>query len=243
MESELINELTEAAYDLSQKEFSHQELITFLESDNQQYKYISLLKLDTLLDNSEAYLLVSNLVDNETSVRDMASQRIKEFLADKNLNLLFQQNCLIPTILRGITDINPRVCNNVIDALPHINNKELILENIFDSITGYIELINESKAEANHYYHKNVFKVYWFLEALTVVISHLKQNLSAYEPKFIELAQSLYRKEEYTIREKVAQLVFVLSKFEIKSKELDNIINELKNDSNFYVRRILNPLC
>lgn len=235
-----LNDSTEAAFCLSNLSLSQKDIIKFLNSDNQHYKNVALLKIQSVTSHQEASILMENLVGNSTKVRDLAAQKIRFFIEDKVLNHYFQDKNNVSIIQQGIVDINPNVCRNIINSIIYFEHKEMLLKGILDSVFEYIEAISQYKAEADHSYYKNLFKVYWSITTITTILNCGNFDIKPYEEQILELIEKSYRKREYTIREKSAQLALCFSNYNIKNKaNLDSILLDLSNDENFYVGSVV----
>ena len=78
------------ACEMSEREFSHKELIELLEIGNIPQKQISALKLDCVLNQEEADILVNNLTGCDGKIREAVALKINNLLhSDKNLSLYF----------------------------------------------------------------------------------------------------------------------------------------------------------
>jgi len=216
------------ALNIYENDYSHADLITFLKNGSDVEKQIAALKLDKINSQEEAGILMNNLTGCDGKIREAVSFRLKEFLQD-NPQLYIKYSDIF---IEAVIDINGNICRNTIYALQYLKEYNTfshefctkLKEKTIPSAKKVKEFnIQEGKYKIN----KEIFKLYWYLETIYEFsdfykISDLKQIIL--ETKDIA---------EYTIREKTAK---ILSKID-KDKELKQIQQELKYDSNYYVRR------
>ena len=100
-------------------------------------------------------------------------------------------------------------------------------ELIKKSLELALKVQNFDLQEGKYKINKEVFKLYWYLETIYVFAA------SVNTADLKNLLNSTKSINEYTIREKTAK---ILSK-NFNDKDLDNIRQLLKNDTNYYVRR------
>lgn len=216
------------ALNIYENDYSHADLITFLKNGSDVEKQIAALKLDKINSQEEADILMNNLTGCDGKIREAVSFRLKEFLHD-NPQLYIKYSDIFT---EAVIDINGNICRNTIYALQYLKEYNTfslefctkLKEKTIPSAKKVKEFnIQEGKYKIN----KEIFKLYWYLETIYEFsdfykISDLKQIIL--ETKDIA---------EYTIREKTAK---ILSKID-KDNELKQIQQELKYDSNYYVRR------
>ncbi|MBQ8460708.1 hypothetical protein IJ541_11500 [bacterium] len=221
-----------SALKLYEENYTHNELIEFLKSGNIVQKQISALRLDGIYSQNDAEVLLSNLTGQDGKVREAVSLRLVEFMSNPEYLQFFEGEKYCQIFLDAIIDINGNICRNSICAISNLKNdagfyKKFcpMLVDLTNNLLNLIEMFNfkEGKYKVN----KEVFKLYWCLE--TIYEFYDKIN-------FEDLKNILLRAkniQEYTIREKAAK---ILSR-NLNDKELNQAREELKNDSNYYVRR------
>ena len=225
------------ALNLIDKELSHNELIEFLKSGNIPQKQLGALRLNKLENSDEAEILLNNLVGQDGKIRETVSMKIKELLNNETYKSYFNSidiNVLSDYFLAAIIDINGNICRNVLDSLGYFKQNSDFL-NMF--IPKLINLINDLTDKINNFdvkdgkykVNKELFKLYWCLEAVNI----LYDKFSVHDLKKIIIQTKDI--EEYTIREKVAKILLN----ETDDNELILIREELKSDTNYYVRRVL----
>ena len=68
------------ACELTQRAFSHEELIEMLQNGNIQEKQLAALNLDCINDNKEGKILVSNLTGCDGKIREAVALKINQLL-------------------------------------------------------------------------------------------------------------------------------------------------------------------
>lgn len=217
---------------LYEQDYSHEQLIEFLKSGNIVQRQISALKLDGIYSNADAEVLLSNLTGQDGKIREAVSMRLNEFMSKPEYLSFFDGVKNYQIFLKAIIDINANICRNVISAITNLKNNnefcELFCSEIVILTNNLLDIIEKFDFQDGKYkVNKEVFKLYWCLE--TIYEFYDKIN-------FEDLKQIIVRSkgiQEYTIREKSAK---ILSRG-FEDTDLVRIQKELKNDSNYYVRR------
>lgn len=229
---ETLDENFKQALNLCENNYSHSELLEFLQSGNIVQKQLSALKLKTINSQNEAQILVSNLVGQDGKIREAVSLRLNEFMSNPKTLVYFETPENYQIFLAAIIDINGNICRNVIGAISHLKNnanfcnqfcQELVI--LTKDLLGKIE--KDDFFEGKYKVNKEVFKLYWCLETIYVFWDKIK---------FEDLKEIILRTkdiQEYTIREKAAK---ILTR-NFSDPELLKAKEALKNDSNYYVRR------
>lgn len=229
---ETLDENFKQALNLCENNYSHSELLEFLQSGNIVQKQLSALKLETINSQKEAQILVSNLVGQDGKIREAVSLRLNEFMSNPKTLVYFETPENYQIFLAAIIDINGNICRNVIGAIFHLKNnanfcnqfcQELVI--LTKDLLGKIE--KDDFFEGKYKVNKEVFKLYWCLETIYVFWDKIK---------FEDLKEIILRTkdiQEYTIREKAAK---ILTR-SFSDPELLKAKEALKNDSNYYVRR------
>lgn len=220
------------ALDLCSRKSSYEELIMLLRSDKVVDKQIAALFLDTIKSSQDAALLVSNLTGQDGKVREVVSCKLKEFMENPKLACFFANPEFADIFFDATLDINGNICRNIISAIKNLKNERVFCEKYVQKLVNTTKSLILKVKEFNLFdgkykVNKEVFKLYWCLEALYefidfVDIVDVKSILS--ETKLID---------EYTIREKTAK---ILTK-NFDDEVLVKIKEELKRDKNYYVRR------
>lgn len=222
----------EQAYEMSQKDFSHEELIELLKTGNIPQKQFAAMSLDGV-NEEEAEILISNLTGCDGKIREAVALKINQLLNEDEKYIKYFSKYYIP-LADATIDINGNICRLVIDSVSILkidkNFSDKYLEKIYafisESFKGLDEIIFRDK---KYTINKQLFKLYWCLESLNL----FKNSIPA--EKLLPILERAAMEKEYTIREKVAHIV----------SGLDNEIYlplkaALKNDENYYVREIFN---
>ena len=216
------------ACELTQRAFSHEELIEMLQNRNIQEKQLAALNLDCINDNKEGKILVSNLTGCDGKIREAVALKINQLLiANPDISSYI---CHAKIFADASIDINANICRLVIDSVSILKNDKTFAKTYLKNILGFIEetfqeidkfIFRDKKYVIN----KQLFKLYWCLESLKLFVNDIPDDL------LLKILERASEEKEYTIREKVAQIL-VLTKNEI----FRPLIDKLKQDENYYVR-------
>ena len=221
----------EQALEMAEKELSHKDIIAMLKSGNIPQKQIAALMLDYISDEKEAEILVSNLTGCDGKIREAVALRINRLLLENSeVAYCFTQ---AETFADASIDINANICRLVIDSVAILSANSIFIEAYKKRILGFIseafeELDKFIFRDKKYVINKQLFKLYWALESLKMFV----QTLS-YDELFPILDRSS-QEREYTIREKVAQILARIDKAGYES-----IIKRLETDENYYVRKAI----
>lgn len=219
------------ALNLLDKEFSHQELITFLETGSVIERQFASLNLKDVQNKDEANLLLNNLVGVDGKIREATALKVSE-LTFKTPELFFD-NRNFDLFLNATIDIDSNVCRLAISSA--LNIKQFKEFSTFYT-DGVIKIINTALDEISKFtfrdkkykINKQIFKIYWCLEALIYFYEFAKDE--DLEKVLINCANL----PEYTVREKCAK---ILTKINL-TPSLKELKTKLENDENYYVRNI-----
>lgn len=233
---ETIDKNFNEALRLMEKDFSYQELIIMLKDGNIPQKQLAALSLNELKSSEDAEILLNNLVGQDGKIREAVSLKIRELTAIPNYKKYFlslEKEILTQYFLEAIIDINGNICRNILDTIIYFKHNEdfvnLFISKLIKLTNSLINKINDFDYKTGKYIvNKEVFKLYWCLEAINVYYDKIPSQ----ELKNILL--SLKTVEEYTIREKAAQILT----HDYTDTEILAFKDELINDENYYVRRI-----
>lgn len=219
------------ALNLLDKEFTHQELITFLEKGSVIERQFASLNLKDVQNKDEANLLLNNLVGVDGKIREATALKVSE-LTFKTPELFFD-NRNFDLFLNATIDIDSNVCRLAISSA--LNIKQFKDFSTFYT-DGVIKIINTALDEISKFtfrdkkykINKQIFKIYWCLEALIYFYEFAKDE--DLEKVLINCANL----PEYTVREKCAK---ILTKINL-TPSLKELKTKLENDENYYVRNI-----
>ena len=121
---ETLDENFTQALNLYEADYSHEQLLEFLQSGNIVQKQISALRLETINSIEDAQILVSNLVGQDGKIREAVSLRLNEFMSNPDLISYFQTPENYKIFLAAIIDINANICRNVISAISNLKNNQ-----------------------------------------------------------------------------------------------------------------------
>lgn len=225
------DKIFDAAYNLCVSDLTHNDIIRYLEEGNIYQKQIAALNFDKVNDKNDVLALISNLTGCDGKIREAVAYRIKQIIsaADKNVISYFQE--LSPEILAdAAVDINANICRMAIDTSVLLKDSDSFSSVYTDKIVRYaLEAIEElgkfEFRDKKYVINKQLFKLYWCLEALTYFNSYADSSALRY---IVEKSAS---NSEYTIREKTAQIVNISDKF-------NDIKEKLRIDENYYVRAV-----
>lgn len=217
------------ALNIYENSYSHEHLMNLLKNGSVAEKQAAAIKLETLKNQDEAKIFISNLTGCDGKIREAVSFRLPEFV--KNNPEFFTS--YIDIFLDAIIDINGNICRNTIKALEYLkdfpNFTTEFTTKLAQKTLNIIEPIkNFDIQEGKYKINKEVFKLYWYLETIAQFYKYIPSN------KLFQILNETKNIQDYTIREKTAK---ILSKID-NIKELLNIKEELKKDANYYVRRI-----
>lgn len=229
---ETLDENFKQALNLCENNYSHSELLEFLQSGNIVQKQLSALKLETINSQNEAQILVSNLVGQDGKIREAVSLRLNEFMSNPKTLVYFETPENYQIFLAAIIDINGNICRNVIGAISHLKDNENFCNQFCQELVILTKNLlakieKDDFFEGKYKVNKEVFKLYWCLETIYVFWDKIE---------FEDLKEIILRTkdiQEYTIREKAAK---ILTR-NFSDPELLKAKEVLKNDSNYYVRR------
>ena len=230
---ETLDENFAQALKLYETEYSHDELISLLQNGNIVQKQIAALRLDGINSKSDADILISNLTGQDGKIREAVSLKLNEFMSNEKYLPFFKNSLNYKIFLDAVIDINANICRNVICAVGNLKSDiefcNLFCPQLVNLTFDLLDKIEEFNFQEGKYkVNKEVFKLYWCLETIYVFWDKIN---------FSDLKQIILRSkniQEYTIREKAAKILSI----GFEDKELQKARNELKYDTNYYVRRI-----
>ena len=223
-----LDENFDLACELSEKDFTHEELLQMLNNGNIVERQIAALKFDKVEKDVDALALMNNLTGCDGKIREAIALRINQIItSDSNSREYFN----FPLVFADATiDINANICRLVVDSAKLLKTDEdftkiyvqrilKFTEEAFDALDKFI--FRDKKYVIN----KQLFKLYWCLETLQNFYMDVDKN------KLEEILTKGAEQNEYTIREKVAQIVQISGKFA-------SLKEKLQFDDNYYVRAV-----
>lgn len=213
--------------DIYENTYSHEALINLLKSGSVAEKQAAALKLDELHNSDDADILMSNLTDCDGKIREAVSFRLAEFIRQNPEYFTKHSDIFI----KAIIDINGNICRNTISALKNLKNYPQFCENFCKKLeeNAYnlsLQAKNFDIQEGKYKINKEIFKLYWYLEAIYEFSEYINEN------PLEQILLNAKEVDDYTIREKAAKIIS-----KQKNVKFSYLKEELKNDKNYYVRR------
>ncbi len=233
MESSFYSDLDtnfEQACSMCEKDFTHGELIAMLKTGNIPQKQIAALKFDKIENKSDAEVLLSNLTGCDGKVREAVALKLNQILRVSRTSLKIVAECASRRLSDATVDINGNICRLAVDSAVLLKNNFEFSNNYTKTIVKYAKESLEALdkfifRDKKYVINKQLFKLYWCLDALKYFYDFIPED----ELKLI--LQKAASQEEYTIREKAAEILN-------KSNIYPALADKLKSDSNYYVRQV-----
>lgn len=222
----------ENAFHLSEKHFSHEELISLLKGGSIREKQIAALKLDYVENEDDVKAILNNLTGCDGKIREAVGYKINKLLSeDIEVRKLFAPLCA-ETFADATIDINANICRLAVDSAVLLKNNTDFGKEYSKKIVKYaLEALDELEKfifrDKKYVINKQIFKLYWCLEGINYFWDFIDNNVLE------EILTKSSNRDEYTIREKTAQAV-------ISSNKFPNLRKKLINDENYYVRNLFN---
>lgn len=218
---------------LYDKNFSHEDLINLLKDGTVIERQYAALTLDKICDSDEALILLKNLVGVDGKIREAAALKISE-LTKISPELFFNENTY-HFFSEATIDIDGNVCRLAIDSAQNLSSNTqfsiFYSEQMLSIINAALDEISKFTFRDKKYkINKQVFKIYWCLEALSVFYKFVDID------KLLDLLIICSNLQEYTIREKCAKITLTLG----KNSKTKPLFDKLEADDNYYVRNIFN---
>lgn len=223
------------ACDLCEKEYTHNELLNMLKKGNIPEKQIAALRFDYIENTNDAEILLNNLTGCDGKIREAIALKINTLISENDNNKQIFAEISAEIFADATVDINANICRLVVDSAIMLKEYKLFAKKYTDLI---INKTNEALSELDKFIfrdkkyviNKQLFKLYWCLEALSEFYNYADEEILAV------IAEKCATQREYTIREKTAQIIQKSNKFP-ELKEL------LLHDENYYVREVLHHPC
>ena len=155
------------ALNIYENSYSHEYLINLLKNGSVAEKQAASIKLETINNQDEAKIFISNLTGCDGKIREAVSFRLPEFV--KNNPEFFTS--YIDIFLDAIIDINGNICRNTIRALEYLKDfPDFTTEFTAKLVQKTLNIIEPIKnfdiQEGKYKINKEVFKLYWYLETI-----------------------------------------------------------------------------
>lgn len=216
-------------YKFFTQNFTQEELYSYIEKGSIAEKQLACIQIETLENKKQAEILMNNLTGIDGKVRETVSFKLKTFIPQQTP--LFLDEKFYNILLDAIIDINGNICRNIITAIQPLKTNEQFCKYFYSNIIKnshlVLDIIDQFDYKDKKYVtNKELFKLYWYLETLNIFTNLDNENL-------FKLLKRTIRIEEYTIREKSANLFKHLTPAQIDE------LNEINFDNNFYVNLAL----
>ena len=144
-----LDENFDLACELSEKDFTHEELLQMLNNGNIAERQIAALKFDKVENDVDALALMNNLTGCDGKIREAAALRINQIItSDSNSREYFN----FPLVFADATiDINANICRLVVDSAKLLKTDE-------DFTKIYVQRILEFTDEAFYALDKFIFR-------------------------------------------------------------------------------------
>lgn len=215
----------EQAYLLAERVFTQDQLVEFLKSGDIKQRQIAALKLSQIRNKEEAAALVGNLVGCDGKIREAVALRINRLIIGGYGEYFTEY---YDRFADATIDINANICRLVTDSAALLKADKNFSKNYASKILSYAknalaELDKFACRDKKYVINKQLFKLYWCLETMKNFYEFIDdESLKSLLEKCSEV-------KEYTIREKVAELVVLADCF-------PELFNKLSRDENYYVR-------
>jgi len=225
----------EYAYNLCLANCSHIELINMLKNGNIAEKQIAALKMDYINNIDDVNALLNNLTGCDGKIREAVAFKINYFLLnDKNVRSLFAESSA-DVFAKASIDINANICRLIVDSAFMLKSYKVFSLDYVNQIVNYIyeALIELDKfvfKDKKYVINKQLFKLYWCLEALNFFPEYVSDE------DLKKIMTECSKQSEYTVREKVASLIQ-------KTNIAPEVRKLLSNDDNYYVQQMLHHPC
>lgn len=227
-----LEENFEQAYELSQKDFSHEEFLELLKNGNIPQKQIAALEFDYVKTEDDAKALLNNLTGCDGKIREAVALKINQILSKDSFSAEIFAQISAQKLADATIDINGNICRLAVDSACLLKSSDKFSKEYTNKIVVFTkEALDEISKfifrDKKYVINKQIFKLYWCLEAIKYFHDYI--DLPVLEDLLVKCAEQ----KEYTVREKVAQIINISGGFkELRSK--------LENDENYYVRAVFN---
>lgn len=229
---ETLDKNFDKALELCSNEYSYEELLEFLKNGNIPEKQFASIEIQELKSLEDAQIFISNLINCDGKIREAVAQKFSEFVGVNVYQEYFAQFPLV--FAQSTIDINANISRMVIDGLALMKDydefakiyAEQLVKYTDEAFDGLSKIIYKDK---KYTINKQLFKLYWCLEGLNNYYKHVDDE------KLGSILEQSLSQNEYTIREKVAQ---ILNNTDLKQK-YPSLIEKLAQDENYYVKRLV----
>ena len=147
------------AYDLFDDEFSKEQILNVLQSDDDIKKQVCLIKLQDISSKEDAKTLVSVLTGQSGPVREICSAKINDFLKNEEMREFFAGEEIREILMNGLNDIIPTVARNILEVIKFVPDLEFVKRDLLRRILDIDEEKEDVEALSNHEIIKQTFKL------------------------------------------------------------------------------------
>ena len=224
----------ENAFLLASETFVYDDIIQKLKSNDDKNKAIYILNLDELKTTEDSNLFWTHLTGFPNDIREACAFKLEEFLNENYKNshtfsILTENQNAVDILIKSISDINPSICRLVIGTLNKFNFQKLLQEKITKKSLEILSNDNLNTIKKGYKINKQMFRLYWNLEALCNLNLEFNTDLKEL------IIKCAHMDEFYTIREKVAKILYNNPSFD--DEKILLVKRKLKSDFCFYVSR------
>lgn len=220
----------EQAYYMCERSFEHEELSNMLRNGNIPQKQIAALRFDYVSNIEDAELLLDNLTGCDGKIREAVAYTVNRILITQPEAKKFFVPISADVFAASTIDINANICRYTVDNAVLLREDNDFSVKYTENIVKYTkEAYSEIEKfifrDKKYVINKQIFKLYWCLEALRFFYMCTSKDVMT------EILEKAVKQNEYTVREKAAQIVLVCNDF-------PEIRKSLENDENYYVREV-----
>lgn len=216
---------------------SRDELFSYLSGTDEVLMQLALLKLNDVLSKNEAEIIVNTLTEHSSETREYCAFLINRMMKSDKTREYFVGDIVLDKFSKAISDVNPKVCRKIIEALPYYQEMERLLPILIKNSLDFIDGLQEKNKNKNYQYNTLSFRLYWTIFAIAFSLN--EKFLNEYENELVNLSETLLNFKEYTLREKSAVLAQKISSIK-KIPQIEQHLQKYADDENFFVKEILN---
>lgn len=231
---ETLDKNFDKALELCSNEYSYEELLEFLKNGNIPEKQFAAIEIQELKSLDDANIFISNLINCDGKIREAVAQKFSEFVGvNIGANDYREYFSKFPLVFAQSTiDINANISRMVIDGLALMKDYSEFAKTYANQLVKYTDEAFEGLSkiiykDKKYTINKQLFKLYWCLEGLNNYYRHVDDE------KLGSILEQSLSQNEYTIREKVAQ---ILNNTDLKQK-YPFLVDKLAQDENYYVKQ------
>ncbi len=213
-----------------------EELLSYLDGDDEVLMQITLLNLDSINSQNEAEKIIKTITEHSSETREYCAFLVNRLMKNESQREFFAGDIVLDRFAKAISDVNPKVCRKIIEILPLYKDIELLLPILIKNSYGFIEGLQEKNKNKNYQYNTLSFRLYWNIFGIACALN--TDLYGKYEAEIIDLLKKLFEFKEYTLREKAALLAQKVNTL-TKNKDIEKLLSQCHRDENFFVKEII----